>query len=44
MDRARVISSMIRAVGYDPLRAMLEIEFTSGKVYEYESVPAQVVS
>jgi hypothetical protein len=42
MDRTPVISSMIRAVGYDPHRAMLEIEFRSGKIYEYESVSEQV--
>jgi len=33
---------MIRSVGYDPLRAVLEIEFTSGKIYEYENVSEQV--
>lgn len=42
MDRTQIISSMIRSVGYDPLRAVLEIEFTSGKIYEYENISEQV--
>ena len=37
-----VISSMIRSVGYDERHSRLEIEFTSGKIYQYEAVPEEV--
>jgi len=37
-----VISSMIRSVGYDERHSLLEIEFTSGKIYQYEAVPEEV--
>ena len=33
---------MIRSVGYDAESSVLEIEFTSGKVYRYEDVPETV--
>jgi KTSC domain len=42
MQRTVVISSMIRSVGYDERHSLLEIEFTSGKIYQYEAVPEQV--
>lgn len=35
-------SSTIAAVGYDRNTAVLEIEFTSGDVYEYFLVPQSV--
>ena len=37
-----VISPMIRSVGYDERHSLLEIEFTSGKIYQYEAVPEEV--
>lgn len=42
MQRMLVISSMIRSVEYDERHSLLEIEFTSGKIYHYEAVPEEV--
>jgi hypothetical protein len=42
MIRTNVISSMMRSVGYDSGRVVLEIEFSSGKVYQYDNVPENV--
>jgi hypothetical protein len=33
---------MIRSVGYDAESSALEIEFTSGKIYQYDDVPQAV--
>jgi len=38
MDRESVESSMIKSLGYDTSRFLLEIEFTNGKVYQYLDV------
>jgi hypothetical protein len=42
MRRSSVESSCLRAVGYDPSRRRLELEFTTGTVYDYEAVPPTV--
>jgi hypothetical protein len=42
MQRTRVESSCVRAVGYDPAEQLLEIEFTNWLVYDYLSVPPAV--
>ena len=42
MERNRIASSVIAAVGYDEATAVLEIEFTSGDVYRYYAVPPSV--
>jgi hypothetical protein len=42
MNRQPVESSMIRSVGYDAASATLEVEFNSGKVYQYFEVPAEI--
>ncbi len=42
MDREAVASSSLRSVGYDSGRKILEVEFHSGGVYQYEEVPASV--
>jgi hypothetical protein len=42
MDREQVKSSNIKSVGYDPEQKILEIEFKSGSVYQYEEVPEDV--
>jgi len=42
MERIRVLSSMIRSVGYDRVESMLEIEFCSGSVYQYSNVPQEI--
>jgi hypothetical protein len=42
MDRLLVNSSNIITVGYDPKEQTLEVEFQSGKVYQYYQVPEDV--
>ena len=42
MDRQRVESTSIVTVGYDQDRLILEIEFSSGGVYQYLNVPSDV--
>ena len=42
MERKRVNSSKIRAVGYDPRAQLLEIEFSDGKVVQYRGVSQEV--
>ncbi|MBU4257283.1 KTSC domain-containing protein [Patescibacteria group bacterium] len=39
MHRTQVASSNIRSIGYDPASSILEVEFTSGDVYQYFNVP-----
>ena len=39
MNRIPVASSNIRSIGYDRQSATLEVEFTSGDVYQYLNVP-----
>ena len=41
MKRTVVSSSNLASVGYDPASQSLEIEFTTGRVYEYFDVPQQ---
>lgn len=40
MERTPVASTNIRAIGYDLETQILEVEFNSGSVYQYHSVPA----
>ena len=42
MERHHVNSSMTKTVGYDPLNAILEIEFKSGEIWQYRQVPEHV--
>ena len=42
MHRQTVSSSAISSVGYDERSAVLEVEFSSGAVYDYLQVPKQV--
>ena len=42
MRRKRVDSSVIAEVGYDDERALLEVEFKTGRVYHYLDVPPEV--
>lgn len=44
MKRVAVDSSSLRALGYDPEREVLEVEFRSGALYRYQQVPAEVVA
>ncbi len=39
MDRTRVSSTNIRSIGYDERSQTLEVEFTSGGIYDYAVVP-----
>jgi hypothetical protein len=41
MARVPVRSSNISSVGFDEQRNVLEVEFTSGKVYEYAGISAK---
>ena len=42
MEMIPVDSSNIKAIGYDPDQARLEIEFKSGTAYEYFDVPQHI--
>ncbi len=42
MRRTAVDSSTMRSVGYNSAEKVLEIEFTSGVVYQYLDVPVAV--
>ena len=42
MKRQSVQSTNLRSVGYDEISRELEIEFHSGGIYKYSSVPLSV--
>lgn len=42
MERKRVNASIIRSVGYDPGKQLLEIEFTGGSIVQYSGVSPEV--
>lgn len=42
MNRNHVDSSAIASVGYDESSSVLEVEFSSGVVYDYFKVPKRV--
>ncbi len=42
MERKRISSSKIRAVGYDPKRQLLEVEFNDARVMVYSGVSPEV--
>ncbi|MCW3494549.1 KTSC domain-containing protein [Microbacterium sp. SSM24] len=42
MKRRPLASGAIASAGYDPALAVLELEFTSGEVYQYYAVPPSV--
>jgi len=42
MDRIIVQSSNLVSVGYDAAARMLEVEFQTGKIYQYHDVPQEV--
>lgn len=42
MQRQPVISSNLAAVGYEPSRRVLEIEFLNGTIYQYREVPVSI--
>ncbi len=42
MDRESVDSSLIKSLGYDSSGLVLEVEFHSGKVYQYLGIAPSV--
>lgn len=42
MQRTTVKSSNLASVGYDAAEHILEVEFISGVVYQYDDVPSDV--
>ena len=42
VERVELQSRSIKAAGYDPEKALLEVEFHSGAMYRYGGVPARV--
>ena len=42
MQRNPVTSSMLASVGYDKDTETLEVEYSSGSVYQYDDVPHDV--
>lgn len=42
MQRINVSSSNIKSIGYDVLNHALEIEFTTGDIYQYLDVPEYI--
>jgi len=41
MQRIKIESKLLKSVGYDPAKQILEVEFLSGKVYQYKDVPPE---
>ena len=39
MERIPLVSEVIASAGYHPQTHTLELEFTSGRVYQYQAVP-----
>lgn len=42
MERLPVKSSMAISIGHDPFQSILEIEFTSGEIWQFIGVPHDV--
>ena len=42
MQREYVRSSNIQSIGYDSVSRVLEVEFTSGDIYQYFDIPESV--
>ena len=42
MERKRINSTSIRAVGFDPKAQTLEVEFSNGSIVQYERVSAEI--
>jgi hypothetical protein len=42
MERKPVESSTIKSVGYDAEMKALEVEFASGRIYQYYDVPEEI--
>ncbi|SDG22031.1 KTSC domain-containing protein [Methanolobus vulcani] len=44
MNRENVRSSDLKSVGYDSENKILEVEFNSGGIYQYSTVPEEIYS
>ena len=44
MNRQAVSSGAIKSAGYDADKKILELEFSSGGIYQYEPVPQEVAN
>ncbi|MBN9295898.1 MAG: KTSC domain-containing protein [Filimonas sp.] len=44
MLRKQIQSSIITSVGYETIKSLLEVEFTSGEVFQYFNVPLETYS
>jgi len=42
MERKEVESKLIRSIGYDTEKQMMEVEFTTTMIYEYRHFPEAV--
>jgi len=42
MQRMSIVSSNIASIGYDATEQILEVEFKTGAVYAYSSLPREV--
>jgi YD repeat-containing protein len=42
MERKKVSSNQIRAVGYDASAQVLEVELSDGSIWQYAKVPSEV--
>lgn len=42
MTRTKVTADTLRSIGYDPDEELLELEFTSGAIYDYQKVKPYV--
>jgi KTSC domain len=42
MERSLLASSSVASAGHDEVTLVLEIEFTSGRIYQFEEVPRGV--
>ena len=38
MTRTKVTSDTLKSIGYDPDHELLELEFTTGDIYDYQKV------
>ena len=42
MIREQVSSSMIQEIGFDKEKEILEVEFNTGNIFQYEDVPEEI--
>ena len=42
MEKKEIESRLIKAIGYDPEKKLMEVDFTSSMIYEYRDFPEEV--